>query len=383
LVRTLPNGKIDHALLPSPVEPRSNPLSKPTPSVAVKQLRAQALATHAVDMHEMLILSGVALTIMTVLAIGLGWLVSGRMLRPLRTITATTQQITEHNLHERLALAGPRDEVRDLADTIDGLLRRLAAAFDAQRHFVANASHELRTPLILDRALLEVTLADPEASVDDLRAMSQELIASGEHQERLIESLLTLAISDRGLERHEPFDLSEVTTAALLGPHPEVDELGLDIQRTMTPAPAIGDPQLAERLVANLFDNALRHNVAGGHINIATQTVTGGAVLRIDNSGPIIADEDVERLFQPFQRVESARTNRPAGHGLGLSIVHAIADAHGAVIAARAAPGGGLSIEVSFPTPVKDEHALPHAFSTPARSRVRRATRHRRDTGFR
>ena len=195
LVRAVPNGKVDNALLPSPVVPGSKPLSKPPTGVAVKQLRAQALATHAIDMHEMLIWSGVALAIMAVLAIGLGWLFSGRMLRPLRTITTTTQRITEHNLHERLALTGPRDEVKDLADTIDGLLQRLAAAFDAQRHFVANASHELRTPLTLNRALLDVTLADPEATVHDLRAMSQELIASGEHQERLIESLLTLAVS--------------------------------------------------------------------------------------------------------------------------------------------------------------------------------------------
>ena len=188
-------------------------------------------------MHELLIWSGVALAIMAVLAVALGWLVAGRVLRPLRTMATSTQQITEHNLHERLALPGPSDEIKDLADTIDGLLQRLEAAFDAQRHFVANASHELRTPLTLNRALLEFTLANPDATIEDLRNMSQELIASGEQQEQLIEALLTLAVSARGLERYEPFDLSEITAHVLLGPRPEIDQLGIDVQTTSPPHP--------------------------------------------------------------------------------------------------------------------------------------------------
>jgi signal transduction histidine kinase len=288
-------------------------------------------------------------------------------LRPLRTITATTQRITERSLHERLALPGPGDEVKDLADTIDGLLHRLEAAFDAQRSFVANASHELRTPLTLSRAVLEVTLTNPEATTSDLRAMGHELIACGEQQEQLIEALLILATSARGLERHELIDLSEITADVLLGPHPEVGRLGLDIRAAITPAPAVGDPRLAKRLVANLVDNALRHNVPGGHVSVATRSESGHAILTIANSGPVIPQDDVDRLFQPFQRLHADRASHPDGHGLGLSIVHSIAAAHNAALSARPRPGGGLHLEVRFP-PVSSHgneptaHAAEHVF---------------------
>jgi signal transduction histidine kinase len=353
LVRSAPNGQVDKSLLLSPVIP-GQPLSNPPPTRAQKQaaFKAQALATHAIDMHELLTRSGTALVVMAVLAVALGWLVVGRMLRPLRAMTAATQRISEHNLHERLALPGPGDEIKDLADTIDGLLHRLEAAFDAQRRFVANASHELRTPLTLNRALLEVTLTNPDATIGDLRTMGQELIASGEQQEQLIEALLTLAASARGLDQLERFDLSEITADVLLGPHPEIDQLGLDVQTTITPAPATGDPRLAKRLVTNLVDNALRHNATGGHINIATRTESRHAILAITNSGPIIPPDDIDRLFQPFQRLHSDRANHPGGHGLGLSIVQSIAAAHSATLTARTRPGGGLHVEVRFPPPV-------------------------------
>jgi signal transduction histidine kinase len=353
LVRSATSGEIDKSLLPSPVTP-GQPLSKPPPTTAQKQalLKAQSLATHAFDMHQLVTRSGIALVVMTVLAVALGWFVAGRILRPLRTMTAATQRISEHNLHERLALPGPRDEVKDLSDTIDGLLHRLEAAFDAQRRFVANASHELRTPLTLSRALLEVTLADPDATVDDLRTMGQELIASGEQQEQLIEALLTLATSTSELERHEPFDLSDVTADVLRGPRPEIGGLGLDVRTTIAPAPAIGDPRLAKRLVANLVDNAVRHNVTGGHVTIATRTEARHAVLTIANSGPIIPADDIDRLFQPFQRLHCDRAHHPDGLGLGLSIVQSIAAAHHGALRARPRPGGGLHVEVRFPPPV-------------------------------
>jgi signal transduction histidine kinase len=353
LVHSAPNGELNPLPL-SPVTPASKSLARIAPNEpALKQIqKMQAITTRAADMHELFTGSWIALVIMAVLAIALGWLVAIRILRPLRTITTTTQRITEHNLHERLALPGPGDEIKDLADTIDGLLDRLEAAFDAQRRFVANASHELRTPLTLNRALLDVTLTNPDATVDDLRVMGQELIASGEQQEQLIEALLTLATSTRGLERHEPFDLSEITAGVLLGPYPEADRLGLDVQTAIAPAPAIGDPRLAKRLVANLFDNALRHNVAGGHVSIATRTESGYAILTIANSGPIIPRDDIDRLFQPFQRLHSDRANHPDGHGLGLSIVQSIAAAHRAALSARARSDGGLHVEVRFPPPV-------------------------------
>jgi signal transduction histidine kinase len=359
LVGSATGGQAGNLNLSSPVAPGSKSLSSLNSpemncSVSCKEQLARArllaiLGTHATDMHELLVMSGIALAVMAVLAVALGWLVAGRMLRPLRTMTATTQRITEHNLNQRLALPGPGDEVKDLADTIDGLLDRLEAAFDSQRRFVGNASHELRTPLTLNRALLEITLANPDATVGDLRAMGHELIASGEQQEQLIEALLTLAASARGLDRHEPFDLSEITAGVLRGPHPEIGQLGLDVQTTITPAPIAGDPRLAKRLVTNLFDNALRHNLAGGHITVATRTESGHAILTIANSGPIIPPDDIDRLFQPFQRRHSDRANHPDGHGLGLSIVQSIAAAHGATLSARSRPGGGLHVDVRFP----------------------------------
>jgi signal transduction histidine kinase len=329
--------------------PKAKP-DGPTPQEA-RELKAQALAAHAFDMHRLLTGSGIALAIMAVLAVALGWLVAGRILRPLRTMTTATRRISELNLHERLALPGPSDEIKDLADTIDGLLQRLESAFDAQRRFVANASHELRTPLTLNRALLEVTLANPDATADDLRTMGRELITAGEQQEQLIEALLTLAASARGLERHEPFDLSQITADVLLIPHPEIDRLGLDVQTTINRAPATGDPRLARRLVANLIDNALRHNFAGGQITITTRTESGHAVLIVANTGPVIHQDHIDRLFQPFQRLQSERTNHPDGHGLGLSIVQSVAAAHGAALTARTWPGGGLQVEVRFPQP--------------------------------
>jgi len=361
LVRSATGGQVDKPRLPLPAGPSSKPRPVANPhgvncSLSCKEqvARAQALAilgTHATDMHELLAMSGMALAIMAVLATALGWLVAGRILRPLRTMTTTTRRITEHNLHERLALPGPSDEVKDLADTIDALLQRLEAAFDAQRRFVANASHELRTPVTLNRALLDVTLADPDATVDDLRAMGHELIASGEQQEQLIEALLTLAASARGLDRYEPFDLSEIAAEVLLGRHPETDQLGLAVQTTIAPAPGSGDPRLARRLVANLVDNALRHNVAGGHITITTRTESGCAILAVANSGPVIGPDDIDRLFQPFQRLQGDRANHPDGHGLGLSIVQSIAAAHSAALTAWLLPGGGLHVEVRFPPP--------------------------------
>jgi signal transduction histidine kinase len=360
LVRSATSGQEQNSRLPSPAAPSSKSHVVPNPlgvkcSLSCKEqfARAQALAilgTHATDMHELLAMSGMALAIMAVLATALGWLVAGRILRPLRTMTTTTRRITEHNLHERLALPGPGDEVKDLADTINGLLQRLEAAFDAQRRFVANASHELRTPVTFSRALLEVTLADPDATVDDLRAMGHELVTSGEQQEQLIEALLTLAASTRGLDRHELFDLSEIAVDVLLG-RPEIDQLGLDVHTTITPAQATGDPRLARRLVANLVDNALRYNVAGGHVTIATRTESGRAILTIANSGPVIGQDDIDRLFQPFQRLQGDRANHPDGHGLGLSIVESIAAAHSAALTALNRPDGGLHVEVRFPPP--------------------------------
>jgi signal transduction histidine kinase len=223
--------------------------------------RSPQAQQHAADLLQFLTQSGLALAIMALVSIGLGWLVAGRILRPLRVMTATSRQISEDNLHQRLAVQGPSDELKDLADTFDGLLARLEDAFDAQRRFVANASHELRSPLTLERAMIEVALADPTASADSLRATCIDLLAAGEQQERLIEALLTLARSQRGLDHRQPFDLAALAAAVLQAREPEAQVRGLHISASLTPAPAAGDPLLIERLIGNLVDNALRHNV--------------------------------------------------------------------------------------------------------------------------
>jgi signal transduction histidine kinase len=312
-------------------------------------LTGQAAVLQAADLRHLLVLSAITLAIMTVASVALGWVVAGRVLRPLRTIITAARDISASNLHQRLAVAGPDDEFKRLGDTLDELFGRLAGAFEAQRHFVANASHELRTPLALEQTLLEVALRDPDASAETLRSTCEELLAAGGHQRRLIDGLLTLATSERGLDYREPFDLTDVTAEALLAARPEIDRRGLHAATMFSPAPVSGDPDLAGRLAANLIDNAVRHNVAGGQIEVSTGTSDGRAILTVANSGPLIPAAEVSRLLQPFQRLSTLRGHDDDGHGLGLSIVQAITAAHGATLDAHARAEGGLDIRVSFP----------------------------------
>jgi signal transduction histidine kinase len=308
-------------------------------------VRAQAHAQSSAALNQLLINSGIALGLMALISIWLGWLVAGRALRPLRTIASTAREISASNLHRRLDLEGPDDEIKQLGNTFDDLLGRLEASFHAQRQFVANASHELRTPLTLERALVEVALADPDADITSLRQMGEQVLAVGAQQERLIEALLTLSRSQRGLDRHEPVDLLAIMREAL----DTVDEEGLTIATRLEPAATTGDPRLLERLVANLVANAVRHNRPSGRIEVRTETRAGRALLTIENTGPTIPPNELDRLFQPFQRLEGSRTNSH-GLGLGLSIVSAITDAHRATITTDAPADGGLRIEVSFPS---------------------------------
>jgi signal transduction histidine kinase len=287
----------------------------------------------------------VSLAALVLVSIALGWLVAGRLLRPLRTITATARDISATNLHRRLGPTRRTDEFAELAETLDELFERLEAAFASQRHFVANASHELRTPLTAERTLLQVALADPDATVESLRAACREVLALGAAQERLIEALLTLASGEQGVERREPFDLADVARDVLSSrPSPP----GVTVETALDTAPALGDPRLVESLVANLVDNALRYNVPGGRVEVATATVEGGARVVVRNSGPVVPAEEVDRLFEPFQQLDGRRIRHGEGHGLGLAIVRAIAHAHDATLVARARPTGGLDIAVTF-----------------------------------
>jgi signal transduction histidine kinase len=336
----------------------------------LQQLQTQAVTNaagaRAAENDTLLMDSGIALGIMAVVSTALGWFAAGRALRPLRRITAAARRISATNLHERLALEEPDDDLRELADMIDDLFGRLDASFGAQRQFVANASHELRTPLARSRTLLEVALRDPGTSAESLRATCHRVLAAGEEQERMLEALLTLARGQRGLDRREPLDLAAITRDVLAARGAEVTARGLEMAVTLEPALMAGDRALTERGVANLIDNALRHNVPDGTVwvTVGTEGAPGQAMLTVANTGPVVQPGEVGRLLAPFQRggAQRDRARSPGaggdGLGLGLPIVQAIAIAHGAALTIAARPeGGGLTAELAFPAADPAWHA--------------------------
>ena len=323
-----------------------------TPKQMVKQTQefmALAYAYNARDRRQLLIESGIALGIMAGVSVLLGWLVAGRVLRPLRTITATARDISASNLHERLDLNGPDDELKELGDTIDGLLERLEASFRSQRQFVANASHELRTPLARQRTLAQVALSDPDASADSLRAAHERILVSGQQQEQLIDALLTLSRVQAGGAGRQRVDLAPIVRDLLATRADEPAARQVRLLPTLVAAPLWGDPRLVERLAANLIDNALRHNVPGGMVVVQTGTRAGHGWLSVANDGPVVASEEIERLYEPFERLGAERTHAGEGFGLGLCVVRAVATAHGASLMTEARPNGGLHVEVRFP----------------------------------
>jgi signal transduction histidine kinase len=289
----------------------------------------------------------IALAAMTGLSVLLGWGVAGRVLRPLQRITATAQRVSQDNLDERIGLEGPRDELKELADTFDGMLERLSGAFASQRRFVANASHELRTPLTVIRTELDVTLADPHATTAELRAMAETVRDATLATQRLIQALLTLARSEGGVVRRDPADLAEGARLALAQTGPEAAARHLVVRPTLDSAPVRGDRRLLERLVANLVENAIRHNRDGGMVEVRTATAAGRSTVEVRNDGALVPPEAVASLFEPFQRLD--RGARGDGVGLGLSIVRSVADAHGGSVELRARPSGGLVARVSLP----------------------------------
>ncbi|GII65853.1 two-component sensor histidine kinase [Sphaerisporangium krabiense] len=289
----------------------------------------------------------IAITVV-VLTVLIAWWLAGRFLRPLRAMTVTAQEISATNLNRRLGLRGPDDELTRLGRTLDDLFERLDSSFAAQRHFVANASHELRTPLAGQRAVLQVALADPGASEASLRAACEEALDLGERQQRLIDALLTLAEGQKGLEHREVVDLTDVTKGVMLSRRAEATRRTITVEASLAPAPISGDPDLITSMIGNLVDNALHHNVPGGHVTIAIELTNGRARLSVGNTGPAIRSQDLRRLFQPFQRLGTQRTHTVDGHGLGLAIVQAVAEAHGAQLTAHPRPGGGLDVTILF-----------------------------------
>jgi signal transduction histidine kinase len=301
-------------------------------------------------LNSLLTQGGIALLGVGVVAGAFGWLVAGRALQPLHRITDTARRIAGADgaraaLHERIALAGPRDEVKELADTFDVMLERLDRAFDGQRRFVANASHELRTPLALNRALVELAVTRAGAA-PETRQLGESLLTVNERHERLIDGLLTLADAENEVAEHSPVDLYEV--AAFVLDQAKAPEL--EVVRELAPAPARGDPILLERLAQNLVENAIRHNTPGGWLAVTTRSVDGWAVLTVTNPGPVVPAYEIETLFQPFRRLNRERVDGGRGFGLGLSIVRAVAKAHGGTVQAVPREGGGLVVTVALPS---------------------------------
>jgi signal transduction histidine kinase len=326
-----------------------DPIKQACQAARLLTREVQQAQLHAFELHELRIWSAVALGLVAVLSVGLGWLVAGRVLRPVRTISAAARKVGASNLNQRLPVDGPDDEFRGLAATLNGLLARLQAAFDSQRRFVTSASHELRTPLTLDRALLERALRHPEPTQTLWRSTCERLLVSTQQQDQLIQALLTLARSEAGVGKSEPFELAAVIDTVLLSPELDRASQGLQVQIMTGPAPVTGDRRLVERLVRNLVDNAIRYNQPAGRVGITAGICNGHAVLAVANTGPVIPPAEIDRLFQPFQRLKPERGGHVDGTGLGLCVVKAIADAHQATITTAAQPDGGLKVDVRFP----------------------------------
>ena len=290
---------------------------------AQREMRAEAL-------RQLWIRSLIALAIMVVIVFGLSWLVAGRMLRPLHAITNTARRLSGSTLHERINLKGPRDELKELADTFDSMLGRLDKAFTAQREFVANASHELRTPLTIIRTEIDVALSDPEVSPEELQDMGTAVTEAVDRSETLIDGLLVLASADAdGRPVMTELDLAEIAADEVDVASAEAEALGLRLDLDLGPALALGERSLIERLIGNLVQNAVRHNVPDGWFRVKTASVGNKAVLTVANSGPLLAPEELERLFERFYRPDRSRSRKTGGFGLGLSIVKSVAGAHG------------------------------------------------------
>jgi signal transduction histidine kinase len=303
--------------------------------------------------HVLFISSLIALAIMTIVSAALGWLVAGRALRPVSQMTAAAQRISEENLHERLAVAGPRDELKELGDTIDGLLGRLEFAFNAQRRFVANASHELRTPLTTMRAALDVAVGKPEPAPPQTVALAARLRAELDRVDALLEAFLVLARAQhRHLPEHTALPLDYIVGAALADQAEAIQARNLTVQDTSGPGGAwvTGSQALLSRLVENVIGNAVCHNADGGWIRITTQTGGNRASLVVENGGQVLEQRQVAELAQPFRRLGADRTGSDQGSGLGLSIVAAIAEAHGGRLDLQARDGGGLRVRVELPS---------------------------------
>ena len=347
-----------------PCPPRARPrqsTKKPPPDLTLQCKKAfEAGAAQAASsqrsrtLHDLHLYSLIGLGALTLASAGLGWVVSGRVLRPIRTITDTARRASEQHLGERLALSGPQDELKELADTFDDMLDRLDAAFTGQRQFVANASHELRTPLTVMRTAIDVTLAKPARTPEQLEAMAHKVRRSIERAEQMIDALLVLARSNEGVHTEEFVDLATAAEDALESAAVRIGDMQLVVTADLRPAEGTGARVLLERMIGNLIDNAVRHNTEGGWIHLRSGADNGRAFIEVANSGTRLSDDQVPSLFEPFRR-PFGRTGE--GAGLGLSIVKAVADAHDASVEAHCRPEGGLVVSVVLPQRAQEHPA--------------------------
>ncbi|MEV6325175.1 HAMP domain-containing sensor histidine kinase [Nocardia sp. NPDC051787] len=314
-----------------------------------KMLTEQAEENRRDTLRAMLMWSLISLGAVGIAAGGFGWLMAGRALNPLQRITATARRVADTSLHERIALDGPQDEIKDLADTFDAMLERLDRAFDGQRRFVANASHELRTPLTINRTLIEVALDHPDVP-ESTRRLGSTLLEVNHRHERLIDGLLVLATTEQRLTEHRRADLADIAADAVAT---HADRVGVRITADLEPAPVVGDRLLLERLAHNLLDNAVRYNLPEhGWVTVRSRAVGDRAELTVENSGPSVPAFEVDGLFEPFRRLttsERLADSGSRGAGLGLSIVRSVTRAHGGTVRAVARPDGGLEVTVNLP----------------------------------
>ena len=316
-------------------------------------LTEQAEQQRKDTLRAVLVWSLVCLAVVGLAAFAFGWVLAGRVLQPLQEITATVRRVADRNLHERIALTGPPDEIKELADTFDAMLERLDLAFESRYRFVANASHELRTPLAINRTVIEVALEDPDL-VDQTRRLGETLLGVNKRHERLIDGLLVLASSDQRLDKFVQVDLADAATRAIANAGQQAARAGVRISSKINSARVAGDPVLLQRLIDNLVDNAVRYNLRGaGWVHVAVTADRRSARVRVENAGTLISPTDAEIMFEPFRRLANDEVQPSStvfgGVGLGLSIVRAVADAHGAQVEATPRPSGGLTIEVVFP----------------------------------
>ncbi|GAA2365280.1 sensor histidine kinase [Nonomuraea africana] len=358
--------KVDSQIVPS-AAPTGGPLHQDmsvvteagdrlTGATAEKWLKDQQDTLRDAAATSLIAQGGIALLVVGGAAAGAGWLVAGRVLAPLHRVTETARRIAaapaaDRGLHERIALDGPDDEVKDLADTFDTMVERLDRSFDGQRLFVANASHELRTPLTLGRALVELAMHRRTAS-EEVKQLGENLLEINSRHERLISGLLLLARSEHEITDRSPVDLADVVGHVVVQTEPQARAAGVTVRETAGPAPTTGNGLLLERLVHNLVENGIRHNTGDGAawVRVTTRTVAGDRVeLEVSNTGPAVPPYEISSLFEPFRRLGGDRLVTAKGAGLGLSIVRSIAHAHGGEVTARPREGGGMTVTVTLP----------------------------------